>query len=1831
MKVYLNSLGIDVWLATQIPYQRPTITSTLTTTPAESGSKEPPIVETITTEKSLDQYTDVDRNAQLSNAKALNALIHALEDDEACRIGVFETAHDVWVALQNAYEGDDSVKEHQVQALLSSFEGFRMYENEKFEEMYLRLSTIINTASGIGYKFSDETVVRKIARILPREKFGARMDSMSDNTPLARIPLMEFVGKLRAHEVMIDNVQAPESKKASKNIAFSSKAIEESSGDELDLNTHDLDIVNHNIALLSQKMKKMLLRRDAMKRQAGGSGGSLSNVKGNSQGRPRPQPSTNYKPKPKTTKEVGCFKCKEEGHMARDCPNTGGVKPKQKQKYANISINWDEDYESGDDEEYEFSEQVNYVSYMAASESTAYSDEENEDPSSITCEEWKRRYDVQVSNICDYECTITNLRDEIAGLRKQLDSDQLFDADTSKLVIAGLKNEITDLNNAVLAGLQDISDLSTKLEEQEKDFAEKEAVMQKELQQVSESSLWETMELQKEALTQLTDAMETQKSQSLKERLAFLNKQKELQNEIDELLKSNKEQQEELEKTKRALEDATNAIVEHPSTKLLDKQLADCQSVLDKSGLGFNKNQNKSISQEPPKFVAASKKGKEVIQVEKESGILSTQKAGKFGMKFKRGPTCWTCGEFGHVYWNCYNNIYHFCDNNYNYDDKCYATNNVQKQAKERGNRKRNKRNARRPPPRPTPQEQHRQTPKTSSRWVKKEILEALDTISNFSKDDASLVKAVSRLSQLKNTDRSSFVQTQGPRNQTKAVCHVANFSFKATYSSKVWYMDSGCSHHMTGIKAYLSNYEDFNGGDVSFGDGGQSPIIGKGTYKCDGMPDIPNVFLVKDCKVNLLSVSQLCDAFHEVKFQKDICQVLNKENKPIMTGRRDHSDIYVLNATPNDHISFSSKTGDAKLWHRRLGHVNYKTLDIINSKGLVRGLPKFGRIRDMVCGPCSVGKMHKAPHTKSTNIPSTHPLQLVHMDLMSSRTQSRYGRTYILVIVDDFSRFTWAIFLKNKSDTFDAFRIWSNKVENDKDCGIGHIRSDRGGEFKDTGIIDYCEKAGITHEFSAPRTPQSNGVVERKNRTIQEMARVMLHELHVPKNCWEEAVSTAVYTINRVYVRPMTNSTPYELWYARKPNLRHMRVFGSPCWVFNDRESLGKFDARGDEGIFLGYGSNTRAFKVLLKDTNVVVESFNVTVNDANRTAHVDNDGFITNDEDEDDDSSDEEHEVVIMNDNDKNHTDAAIDNCGVTCDSNHGNSDIQVENAPESDENQDANIDFRTKPAKFDRVRSEVDTSQIIGPLNQRSSRSKTDFVNCACYLSSFEPKKINDALTDEFWIYAMQEELLEFERQKVWTLVPPPKDAHIIGTRWIYRNKTDEKGEVIRNKARLVAQGYLQQEGIDFEESFAPVARLEAVRLLLAVACHMGFKLRQMDVKSAFLNGEIKEEVYVKQPPGFEDPHHEDYVYKLNKALYGLKQAPRAWYDKLTSFLLSKGYKRGSIDNTLFYKSLPNKGIIVAQVYVDDIIFGSTSDKHADDFGNIMASRFEMSMVGELTTFLGLHVNQMKDGMFLSQTKYAKALVEKFGLQDSAIARSPMSTLCKLSSDDTSALVDQKLYRSMIGSLLYLCASRPDIAFSVHACARFQAKPRMNHLLALKRIIKYVNGTLGHGIWYTRGSESQLYGFTDADWAGNIDTRKSTSGGCFYVGNNLTTWLCKTQNSVSLSTAEAEYIAAGSCCTQLMWMRQMMSDYGIEQQCMTLYCDNMSAIQMSKNPVFHSRTKHIDIRHHYIRELVNKKLVSLEHVRTLANRADILTKPLDVARFETLRREIGVCSMN
>ncbi|GJW43836.1 putative ribonuclease H-like domain-containing protein, partial [Tanacetum coccineum] len=430
----------------------------------------------------------------------------------------------------------------------------------------------------------------------------------------------------------------------------------------------------------------------------------------------------------------------------------------------------------------------------------------------------------------------------------------------------------------------------------------------------------------------------------------------------------------------------------------------------------------------------------------------------------------------------------------------------------------------------------------------------------------------------------------------------------------------------------------------------------------------------------------------------------------------------------------------------------------------------------------------------------------------------------------------------------------------------------------------------------------------------------------------------------------------------------------------------------------------------------------------------------------------------------------------------------------------------------------------------------KTHQDLHTClfACFLSQEEPKRVSKALSDPAWVEAMQEELLQFKLQNVWVLVDLPKGHRAIGTKWVYRNKKDERGIVIRNKARLVAQGHTQEEGIDYDEVFAPVARIEAIRIFLAYASYMGFTVYQMDVKSAFLYGQIEEEVYVCQPPGFEDPDHPDKVYKVVKALYGLHQAPRAWYDTLATYLLSNGFQRGQIDQTLFIKS--QKGhILLVQIYVDDIIFGSTKKELCDEFEKLMKDKFQMSSMGELTFFLGLQVQQRKKGIFISQDKYVHEILRKFNYTDVKSASTPTDLEKPLVKDADADDVDEHLYRSMIGSLMYLTASRPDIMFAVCACARFQVSPKTSHLLAVKRIFRYLKGKPSLGLWYSKDSPLELVAYTDSDYAGATLDRKSTTRGCQFLGNRLISWQCKKQTVVATSTTEAEYVAAASCYGQ------------------------------------------------------------------------------------------------
>ncbi|GKA81550.1 retrovirus-related pol polyprotein from transposon TNT 1-94 [Tanacetum coccineum] len=472
----------------------------------------------------------------------------------------------------------------------------------------------------------------------------------------------------------------------------------------------------------------------------------------------------------------------------------------------------------------------------------------------------------------------------------------------------------------------------------------------------------------------------------------------------------------------------------------------------------------------------------------------------------------------------------------------------------------------------------------------------------------------------------------------------------------------------------------------------------------------------------------------------------------------------------------------------------------------------------------------------------------------------------------------------------------------------------------------------------------------------------------------------------------------------------------------------------------------------------------------------------------------------------------------------------------------------------------------------------------------------------MADHSWIESMQDELNQFERLQVWELVPRPEGKNIIALKWLWKNKCDAENIVVQNKTRLVAKGYRQEEGIDFEESFAPVARLEAVRMFIAYAAHKNITIFQMDVKTAFLNGPLKEEVYVSQPEGFIDPEFPDHVYRLKKALYGLKQAPRAWYDKLSSFLIEHGFTKGIIDPTLFTRR-HGGDILLVQVYVDDLIFGSTHLDFSKRFANLMKNNFEMSMMGELKFFLGLQVHQSPHGIFISQSQYTIELLKKHGLDECVSMSTPMATK-RLDADLQGTPTDQTTYRRMIVGLMYLIASRPDIAFATFVCARYQARPTVKHLKEVKRIFRYLRQSYNMGL--------------------------CTSGGLQFLGGKLVSWSSKKQDYTAMSTAEAEYVSLSACCAQVIWMRTQLLDYGYKYNRIPMYCDSKSAIAISCNPVQHSKTKHIDIRYHFIKEHVEKGTVELYFVGTEYQLADLFTKALPKERFEYLVHRIGMRCM-
>ncbi|WJX50083.1 hypothetical protein P8452_36436 [Trifolium repens] len=835
------------------------------------------------------------------------------------------------------------------------------------------------------------------------------------------------------------------------------------------------------------------------------------------------------------------------------------------------------------------------------------------------------------------------------------------------------------------------------------------------------------------------------------------------------------------------------------------------------------------------------------------------------------------------------------------------------------------------------------------------------------------------------------------------------------TAESMEWYFDTGCSNHMTGNRNILTDFDNCLNTKIKLANSKSIDAKGIGNVviqKKNGRKSvIEKVLYVPGMQCNLMSVGQLLDKGFKVVLEDGTLKLFDSKQNLILKSNQSKNRTLKtqLKAIEHECLAASTENKDSELWH----------------KSVITPVE--------TCTTCLLGKQPRDSFKNHLPMRSNEVLNVVHSDICGPiDVLSTGGNKYFLTFVDEFSRMTWLYHIKVKSEAFDVFKKFKALVEKQSGKPIKVLRTDGGGEYTSTEFENYCKEKGI------------------------------IHEKQLPKRFWGEAVSTAVYILNRSPTKRLVDKVPEEVWSKVKPSVSHLKVFGSLCYKHIPDVKRKKLDDKSEAMILVGY----------------------------HRTA----------------------------------------------------------------------------------------DT----GPLDVKA------------------------ALKSKVWKEAMNEELRSIEKNKTWDLCNLPSDKKAIDVKWVYKAKQNPEGKIIKYKARLVAKGFLQRQGLDYDEVFSPVARHETIRLVIALACSRRWPLFHLDVKSAFLNGPLKEDVYVKQPPGFELKGKEDKVFKLHKALYGLKQAPRAWNKRIDNFLVMQGFRKCSVEYGVYVKKSDDKHMLIICLYVDDLLVTGSSLVEIKNFKSQMQSEFEMTDLGKLTYFLGMEL-----------------------LETSRVT--PADTKVKIEDDDTSEAVDSTMFRQLVGSLRYLCQSRPDISYAVGYISRFMSKPLKSHFLAAKRILRYINGTVHYGVLFPYSSNREtleLVGFSDADWCGDKIERKSTSGYLFKFQGAPVSWCSKKQSVIALSSCEAEYVAGSLASCQANWLQSLLSEMGIiEDITVVLNLDNKSAINLAKNPISHGKSKHIETRFHFLRDQVSKGKLKLEFCSSEDQQADILTKVVKRDQFLKLRREIGV----
>ena len=1096
-------------------------------------------------------------------------------------------------------------------------------------------------------------------------------------------------------------------------------------------------------------------------------------------------------------------------------------------------------------------------------------------------------------------------------------------------------------------------------------------------------------------------------------------------------------------------------------------------------------------------------------------------------------------------------------------------------------------------------------------------------------------------------------VEKSKPKNENNFACYADNDDSAVR---KIWLLDSGATNHICCLRYKFSKIKPYNS-TIKVGDGRKLKVEGIGEVNLKIQSNngiiilqLQQVLFVPKLSTNLLSIGKLTQKGYNLVFNREMCVIRFNEKFNAEALRSKHNNnLYELKIFDEGQVYLIEKSIDWKLWHHRLGHLGMKNMQRIKTKDIDLSSKS---LQSEFCESCALGKATKLPH--KTIEKTDGKGDAIHSDIVGPiRTMSIGQKRYILTYLCSRTEYSFVYFLKSKAEQFEKFKEFKNYYEGLTETKIKELRTDNGTEYLPIVFQQYLKQNGIKHNTSVEYCPQSNGKAERLNRTLIEKARCMLIASKVNLNLWAAAVNTANYLRNRSPSSALNGKSPYEALFNRLPKISHFKVFGCPAYPLDLNKKGDKFEPNAKPNcIMIGYGESDGIYWVLNKSNGKVFRSRDIKFNEdpilkTNLNDEVDLADllkpFENNDnsnEDENEEENDTSVETDTLNDNEADE------------DEFQDLRDEQMKHEMKEEVNKFEKFSESENDEKFETPRESID----IG-IKEKRNRKQTKFYKAgesdtgnkakvkindkkANYVESVEfknePKTYEEALKCSFrekWKEAIQSELDSLNENETWSIAKLPKDKKTIKTKWLFKIKMDSKNNPERFKARLVAKGYDQEEGIDYGETFAPVVKQQSLRLLLAISVNENLKMHHIDISTAFLYGEIDEEVYIEPPEGIKDTLEENVVLKLNKALYGLKQASRSWNKTLVNFLNELGFRQLKSDTCIFY----NETLIIA-IYVDDIIILSKDIVMIEEFKRQISLKFKTKDLGKLRYVLGISIEQINEEILLiNQKNYITNIIEKFrNLEESREVNIPIQPNHNLTNDlitENETLrhfVDPTRYRQVIGSLIYLMTNtRPDICYAVSVLSRFMQQPRELHWRFLKRLLRYIKTTCNYSIIYqkSKSTDSLLTGYSDSDFAGSIDDRKSTSGYVFKYGECLISWNSCKQKTVSLSSTEAEYIALTNAIKEIVWFKQMLSELKRETKELKLFCDNKSTIYLSKNPEFHSRTKHIDIRHHYIRETINNNSIKIIYISTDEMPADILTKALPKIKHDKCLKLLGI----